>query len=143
MPMARVGPMPSRASRDAAACAEGLKRRRWRAPADGTVRRRRRCMADGGTAAGLLARRWPESAALVPNWVYTDPDIFVREQERIFSGPSWLYTCLEAEIPNPGDFTRSRLGAREVVAVRNRDGAVAVLVNRCAHRSMQFCMQNR
>ena len=57
-----------------------------------------------------------------------------------FRGPSWLYACLEAEIPNPGDFKRSRLGAREVVAVRNRDGAINVLVNRCAHRSMQFCM---
>ena len=90
-----------------------------------------------------MPRRWPEAAARVPNWVYTDPEIFAREQERIFSGPSWLYTCLEAEIPNPGDFKRSRLGAREVVAVRNRDGAVNVLVNRCAHRSMQFCMTNR
>ncbi|MGE0260525.1 MAG: aromatic ring-hydroxylating dioxygenase subunit alpha [Alphaproteobacteria bacterium] len=99
-------------------------------------------MADGG-AAGGLARRWPEAAARVPNWVYTDPEIFAREQELIFSGPSWLYTCLDAEIPKPGDFKRSRLGAREVVAVRNTDGAVSVLVNRCAHRSMQFCMQNR
>jgi salicylate 5-hydroxylase large subunit len=101
-------------------------------------------MADGGAAGEYLSRRWPEAgAALVPNWVYTDPEIFAREQQRIFSGPSWLYTCLEAEIPNPGDFKRSRLGAREVVAVRNRDGAVNVLVNRCAHRSMQFCMTNR
>ena len=99
-------------------------------------------MADGGAAGARVSRRWPEAAARVPNWVYTDPDIFAREQERIFSGPSWLYTCLEAEIPNPGDFKRSRLGAREAVAVRNKDGAVTVLVNRCAHRSMQFCMQN-
>ena len=100
-------------------------------------------MADGGAAGAHVSWRWPEKAARVPNWVYTDPDIFAREQEQIFSGPSWLYTCLEAEIPNPGDFKRSRLGAREVVAVRNRDGAINVLVNRCAHRSMQFCMQNR
>jgi salicylate 5-hydroxylase large subunit len=100
-------------------------------------------MADGGAAGNGVSRRWPEAAARVPNWVYTDPDIYAREQELIFSGPSWLYTCLEAEIPNPGDFKRSRLGAREVVAVRNSDGAVNVLVNRCAHRSMQFCMTNR
>jgi salicylate 5-hydroxylase large subunit len=101
-------------------------------------------MADIEAAETRLSRRWPEAgAARVPNWVYTDPDIFAREQERIFSGPSWLYTCLEAELPNPGDFKRSRLGAREVVAVRNKDGAINVLVNRCAHRSMQFCMQNR
>lgn len=100
-------------------------------------------MADGGTA-GIAARRWPENgAARIPNWVYTDPDIFARELERIFAGPSWLYACLEAEIPNPGDFKRSRLGAREVVAVRDKDGTINVLVNRCAHRSMQFCQANR
>ena len=45
--------------------------------------------------------------------------------------------------PIPGDFTRSRLGTREVVAVRGTDGAVNVLVNRCAHRSMQVCSANR
>lgn len=98
--------------------------------------------ADGGTVGS--ARRWPEAGeARVPNWVYTDPDIFAREQQRIFEGPSWLYVCLDAQIPNPGDFTRSRLGTRETVAVRGQDGQVRVLVNRCAHRSMQFCSANR
>jgi salicylate 5-hydroxylase large subunit len=99
--------------------------------------------ADDGTGA-LAARRWPEQGvSRVPNWVYTDPDIFAREQERIFQGPNWLYVCLDAEIPNPGDFTRSRLGTRECVAVRGQDGQVRVLVNSCAHRSMQFCSANR
>ena len=96
--------------------------------------------ADGGALNPVESRRWPDDGrSVVPNWVYTDPEIFAREQERIFNGPSWLFTCLEAEIPEPGDFKRSRLGAREVVAVRGADGAINVLVNRCAHRSMQFC----
>jgi len=100
--------------------------------------------ADGGTAAGFAARQWPEAGpSRVPNWVYTDPQIFAREQERIFEGPSWLYVCLDAEIPNPGDFTRSRLGMRDVVAVRGNDGQVRVLLNSCAHRSMQVCSANR
>jgi salicylate 5-hydroxylase large subunit len=100
--------------------------------------------ADGGAVSGLAARHWPAAGpSRVPNWVYTDPDIFAREQERIFEGPSWLYVCLDAEIPNPGDFTRSRLGRREVVAVRGNDGAVRVLLNSCAHRSMQVCGANR
>jgi salicylate 5-hydroxylase large subunit len=100
--------------------------------------------ADGGIGASSATRQWPAAgASRVPNWVYTDPEIFAREQERIFAGPSWLYVCLEAEIPNPGDFTRSRLGMREVVAVRGTDRQIRVLVNRCAHRSMQFCSANR
>src|SRR3954467_13479558 len=101
-------------------------------------------MADLGAAEKSPSRRWPEAgAALVPNWVYTDPEIFAREQERIFAGPSWLYTCLEAEIPNPGDFKRRAPGAREVVAVRNKNAEINVLVNRCAPGGMQFCITNR
>jgi salicylate 5-hydroxylase large subunit len=100
--------------------------------------------ADGGAGYPVTERRWPDAgSSVVPNWVYTDPEIFAREQERIFDGPNWLYVCLEAEIPNPGDFKRSRLGRRECVAVRNAAGEINVLVNRCAHRSMQYCQQNR
>ncbi len=89
------------------------------------------------------ARTWPEQGpSRVPNWVYTDPDIFARETERIFGANDWLYVCLEAEIPNPGDFQRSQLGPREVVAVRGRDGEINVLLNSCAHRGMQFCTAN-
>ncbi len=89
-------------------------------------------------------RRWPQDgSSRIPNWVYTDPEIFAREQERVFEGAGWLYVCLEAEIPNPGDFVRSRLGAKEVVTVRDPAGAVNVLVNRCAHRSAQFCSAAR
>lgn len=68
-------------------------------------------------------RNWPDQgSSRIPNWVYTDPEIFAREQQRIFAGASWLYVCLETEIANPGDFKRSRLGATEVVAVRDGDG---------------------
>jgi salicylate 5-hydroxylase large subunit len=96
------------------------------------------------TAENPVQRRvWPEEGtSRVPNWVYTDPEIFARETERVFGANDWLYTCLEAEIPNPGDFTRGQLGTREVVAVRGRDGAVNVLLNSCAHRGMQFCSSN-
>src|SRR4029077_8446579 len=100
--------------------------------------------ADGGVPGGMVARQWPPAGeARAADWIYTDPEIVAREQERIFEGPNWLYVCLEAEIPNPGDFTRSRLGTREVVAVRGAGGEVRVLVNSCAHRSMQFCSANR
>jgi salicylate 5-hydroxylase large subunit len=50
----------------------------------------------------LQNRTWPaEGAARVPFWIYSDKDVYDREQERIFSGPNWSYVALEAEIPNP------------------------------------------
>jgi len=89
------------------------------------------------------SRSWPNARwTRVPNWAYTDPEVFQREQARIFEGPSWLYVCLEAEIPNAGDFVRAQLGLKPVVAVRDEAGEVNVVVNRCAHRSAQFCNSN-
>jgi len=98
----------------------------------------------GGTPSSAgAALRWPEEGvSRVPGWVYADPEIFALEQERIFEGPSWLYVCLEAEIPGPGDFKRSQLGTKQVIAVRDEAGAINVVVNRCAHRGVQFCNAN-
>ena len=87
-------------------------------------------------------RAWPEEgSARVPYWVYQDPEVYAREQERIFSGPTWNYVGLEAEIPNPGDYRRTFIGERSVIVVRAADGAVHVLENRCAHRGARICHQ--
>ena len=91
-------------------------------------------------AEDLPSRRWPkEGPARVPYWVYSDPVVYEQEQERIFRGPSWCYVGLSTEIPNPGDFRRSHVGDKSVVLVRDGDGGINVLVNRCAHRGVQFC----
>ncbi len=70
--------------------------------------------------------------------VYTDPAIFAWEQERIFRRV-WLYLCHESQIAAPGDFVRARLAGVPVLAVRQPDGGVKALVNRCAHRGAEVC----
>jgi salicylate 5-hydroxylase large subunit len=90
----------------------------------------------------LVRRRWPDQGiGRVPYWVYTDPELYAVEQERIFRGPSWSYVALEAEIARPGDFVRTSVGDTPVIVTRGRDGEVNVLVNRCAHRGVQFCTE--
>jgi len=85
-------------------------------------------------------RSWPDGgSSRIPFWVYSDPAVYEREQQRIFAGESWCYVGLAAEIPNPGDFKRASIGDRPVVVARDRDGRVHVVVNRCAHRGVQFC----
>jgi salicylate 5-hydroxylase large subunit len=85
-------------------------------------------------------RQWPaEGVSRVPYWIYTDAELYAREQERIFCGPSWNYVALEAEIPNAGDFKRTFVGDRSVVVARDTDGSVHAFENRCAHRGVQFC----
>ena len=86
---------------------------------------------------------WPkEGIARIPYWVYSDPEIYAREQERIFCGASWSYVALDAELPHPGDFKRTFIGEKPVVVVRDQEGSVNVVENRCAHRGVQFCQKH-
>ena len=88
-------------------------------------------------------RAWPrEGISRVPYWVYTDPDLYAREQERIFRGPYWSYVGLECEIPKPGDYKRTFIGDRSVLVMRDKDGSIGAVENRCAHRGMQLCQEH-
>ena len=85
---------------------------------------------------------WPETGpSRVPFRTYTEPAQYREELERFFYRGHWCYVALEAEIPDPGDFKRSRMGERSVVVVRDKDGGVNAFENRCAHRGLQFCQQ--
>ena len=88
----------------------------------------------------ILERNWTtDREAKVPYWVYSDPDVYATELERIWYGPHWLYCALEAEIPNVGDYKTTTLGQRPVVVVRSAADEVTVVENRCAHRGVKFC----
>ncbi len=65
--------------------------------------------------------------------LYTDPEIFELEMERIF-GRVWLYVGHQSQIPNPGDYFCTTIARQPMVLTRDRDGAVHVLFNRCGHR---------
>lgn len=89
-------------------------------------------------------RAWPQEGwTRVPYWIYTDPEIYRRELETFFYGPSWNYVALECEVPEPGSYKRSWIGERQVVVVRGKDGQVHVWENRCAHRGARLCWQNK
>ncbi len=91
----------------------------------------------------LRELRWPaEGAVRVPYWVYSDPAVYAREQERIFSGATWNYLGFDSEIPEAGDYKRTFVGERSVVMTRGRDGKIHAVLNTCAHRGVQFCRQH-
>lgn len=74
--------------------------------------------------------------------LFTDPAIFELEIEKIFHG-TWVYVCHEAEIPQPGDFRRGRVGLDPVIVVRDNAGELNVLVNACRHRGVTVCQPER
>ena len=83
---------------------------------------------------------WPGAdTSRIPFWAYTRDDIYQRELERLFYKSHWCYVGLEAEVPKPGDFVRTVIGERSVILVRDTDGQLNVVENRCAHRGMRFC----
>ena len=65
--------------------------------------------------------------------IYTDPDIFELELDRIF-GSAWVYVGHESQVQHPGDFFATRIGRRPLLLVRDAAGKVQLLHNQCAHR---------
>ncbi len=87
-----------------------------------------------------LGFAWPgEDVSRVPFRVYTDQAIYEAEQHRIFQGPTWNLLCVEAEIPNPGDYRTSYVGNAPVIVTRDENGNINALLNRCAHKGSLVC----
>jgi anthranilate 1,2-dioxygenase large subunit len=74
----------------------------------------------------------------VPYAVFTDPEIYQQENEKIFRGPVWNYLCHESEVPQVGDFVSTWVGETRVVVTHARDGSFHAFENSCAHRGAQI-----
>ena len=70
--------------------------------------------------------------------VYTDPEIFKLEMQRIW-GRAWVFIAHESMLPNPGDFITTTIGLEPVIAVRDiKTNDINVLLNRCGHRGVKL-----
>jgi benzoate/toluate 1,2-dioxygenase subunit alpha len=65
--------------------------------------------------------------------VYIDPEVFQLEMERLWSR-AWIYVGHASQVPQAGDFITVDIAAKPLILVRHTDGAVRVLMNRCAHK---------
>ena len=99
-----------------------------------------------GIADGAASERlkeivdWPgQGVHRVPYRVYADPEIYAAEQRLLFRGPVWSFIGMELEVPETGCFVTRYAGETPVVMVRDENGAVNVLANRCAHRGNLVC----
>ncbi len=87
---------------------------------------------------------WSDSErSRVPYRLFTDPDQYRREQEKIFKGPVWHYLCLAQELPDHGDYVVSSIGETPIVVTRDRQGGLNAMVNRCSHRGALLCAKHR
>lgn len=70
--------------------------------------------------------------------MYEDPRLFEEEMQKIFK-KTWVWVAHESEFPEKGSFKLSQVGLEPVIVVRDRKGAIHVMVNRCRHRAATVC----
>src|SRR5271168_3484377 len=91
-------------------------------------------LSDGTPLSSLIDREKREISVRVLN----DRDVYELELERLWA-KAWILVGNDSEIPKTGDYVTRQIGEDMVVAVRQRDGTVGVLLNACPHRAMQVC----
>ena len=85
----------------------------------------------------------PDNPTLIPTLAgsyYTDPDIFAREQQAIFSA-DWLCVARSGDLPEAGQFQTVQAGQESVIVVRQRDGGLRAFLNVCRHRGARVCAE--
>src|SRR6266513_2687227 len=74
--------------------------------------------------------------------IYTDPAIFQAEMVNIF-GAVWVYLGHESQIPNNDNYITVRLGLRPIILLRDSNGKIRALFNRCTHRGTTLCRKEK
>jgi fatty-acyl-CoA synthase len=70
--------------------------------------------------------------------LYTDPDLFALELERIWYR-TWVFVGHVSEVPEPNDYVVKSIGPQSVIMTRDRHGEIHLLQNRCTHRGNIVC----
>lgn len=70
--------------------------------------------------------------------VYYDEAVFREELEKIWHR-TWVYVGHTSEIPNDNDYATKSIGPTPVLMLRDKDGEVRLLLNKCPHRGNQLC----
>lgn len=79
---------------------------------------------------------------IINSRVYKDERIFEDEIKKIFH-EGWSFVAHESEVPKPGDYVRRSIGREPYLVVRNRDGEVNVISNKCTHRGTLLCQEEK
>jgi len=82
----------------------------------------------------------PSLKATLPGRYYTDPELFAREQSRIFEA-MWFAAVRAADLAEPGAFRTVTVGSESVIVLRDRDGMLRAFLNICRHRGATLCQQ--
>ena len=69
--------------------------------------------------------------------LYLSEEIFALEQEHFFAN-TWNYVGHASQVPEPGDYLTVDIAGRPLLMLRQVDGGIHVLYNRCAHKGTKL-----
>ena len=69
--------------------------------------------------------------------LYLSEELFALEQQHFFA-TTWSYLGHTSQVPSSGDYLTVEIAGRPLVMVRQPDGAIRVLFNRCAHKGTRL-----
>ena len=87
----------------------------------------------------LMSRR---PGYTLPRALYTDPEMFEVDMERIWYR-DWLLVGAGSEIPKTGNHMTVEIGAYSVIVVRGADGVARAFHNSCRHRGSRICKTHK
>ena len=65
--------------------------------------------------------------------LYISQELFELEMQQLWRN-TWIYVGHDSQVPNAGDYYTTQIGLQPVIMIRDTDGSVNVLLNRCAHK---------
>jgi phenylpropionate dioxygenase-like ring-hydroxylating dioxygenase large terminal subunit len=84
--------------------------------------------------------KWVDAKrGLISREIFSNESLFQQELEKIFTR-AWLFVGHESQIPKPGDYFVSRMGAESVILCRDHKNLIHVFLNTCRHRGMKVCL---
>ena len=69
--------------------------------------------------------------------LYLSPELFALEQREFF-GNTWQYAGHVSQIPNALDYITVDIAGQSLLILRDNEGAVRALHNRCAHKGVRL-----
>ena len=94
------------------------------------------------TAVQWVARPRLPDDHYVSSTIYTDPNIFQEEHQKIF-GHTWKFVCHESELPLPGDFRTVEHVGKPLLVTRGQNGSIQTFFNACPHRGAKLVNEPR
>jgi phenylpropionate dioxygenase-like ring-hydroxylating dioxygenase large terminal subunit len=77
-------------------------------------------------------------AKTLPQQYFVSPEVFAREQEKIFSR-QWVCVGHQSEIATAGDYFVREVAGESMIIVRDKRGEIHGLFNVCRHRGTRLC----